>query len=72
MTEVRIRWIGHALRAEARIVVDPTCSVVEAHKVAEHAEHALLHDVPKLSDALVHFDPRGDDHHEHTASHRRR
>lgn len=71
VTEVRIRWIGHALRAEARVTVDPDCSVVQAHSVAEHAEHALLHDVPKLSDALVHTDPRGDEHHEHTADHRR-
>lgn len=70
VTEVRIRWIGHALRAEARITVDPDLSLVDAHDVAEHAEHALLHDVPKLSDALVHADPRGD-HHRHTASHRR-
>jgi cation diffusion facilitator family transporter len=72
VTEVRIRWIGHALRAEARVTVDPSLNVVEAHKVAEHAEHALLHDVPKLSDALVHVDPGGDGHHEHTADHRRR
>jgi cation diffusion facilitator family transporter len=71
VTEVRIRWIGHTLRAEARVTVDPTLSVVEAHTVTEHAEHALLHDVPKLSDALVHADPRGDGHHEHTADHRR-
>lgn len=72
VTEVRIRWIGHTLRAEARVVVDPACTVVEAHRVAEHAEHALLHDVAKLTDAIVHTDPRGDGHHEHTASHRRR
>jgi cation diffusion facilitator family transporter len=71
VTEVRIRWIGHALRAEARIAVDPALNVVDAHKIAEHAEHALLHDVAKLSDALVHVDPSGDGHHEHTASHRR-
>ncbi|HEX8003653.1 MAG TPA: cation diffusion facilitator family transporter [Mycobacteriales bacterium] len=71
VTEVRIRWIGHALRAEARIVVAADRTVVEAHRVAEHAEHALLHDVPKLSDAIVHTDPRGDGHHEHTADHRR-
>jgi cation diffusion facilitator family transporter len=71
VTEVRIRWIGHALRAEARVTVDPGLSLVDAHAVAEHAEHALLHDVPKLSDALVHADPRGDGHHAHTADHRR-
>ena len=72
VTEVRIRWIGHTMRAEARVTVDADLSLVDAHRVAEHAEHALLHDVPKLSDALVHTDPLGDGHHEHTSSHRRR
>lgn len=70
VTEVRLRWIGHTLRAEARVTVDPALSVVDAHRVAEHAEHALLHDVPKLSGAMVHADPRGDEHHVHTAHHR--
>jgi cation diffusion facilitator family transporter len=70
VTEVRIRWLGHALRAEARVVVDPDLSLVAAHDVAERAEHALLHDVPRLSGALVHTDPRGDGHHGHTAHHR--
>lgn len=70
VTEVRIRWIGHALRAEARVVIDPGLSLVEAHDVAERAEHALLHDVPRLADAMVHTDPRGDEHHDHTGHHR--
>lgn len=60
--EVRLRWIGHALRAELAIVVDPDLSVAEAHQVAEEAEHRLLHDVPRLSAALVHADPAGHDH----------
>jgi cation diffusion facilitator family transporter len=70
VTEVRIRWIGHTLRAEARVTVDPGLSMVDAHHVAEHAEHALLHDVPKLTGAMVHTDPRGDEHHAHTGHHR--
>jgi len=58
--ELRLRWIGHALRAEVEIVVDPTLSLVEAHRVAHDAEHRLLHDVPRLSAALVHANPGAD------------
>ena len=57
--ELRLRWIGHALRAEVEIVVDPNLSLVEAHRVAHDAEHQLLHDVPRLSAALVHAHPGG-------------
>ena len=53
---VRMRWIGHALRAEADIVVDPTLTVVQAHALAVAAEHALIHAVPRLAAATVHSD----------------
>ena len=55
--ELRLRWIGHALRAEVEVVVSPTLSLVEAHRVAHDAEHQLLHDVPRLSAAMVHAHP---------------
>jgi cation diffusion facilitator family transporter len=60
--DVRLRWIGHRLRAELEIVVDPTLSVVAAHRVAEATEHRLLHQVPRLHAALVHADPDGHPH----------
>ncbi|GAA2098177.1 cation diffusion facilitator family transporter [Streptomyces albiaxialis] len=53
---VRMRWIGHALRAEADIVVDPGLTVVRAHALAVAAEHALIHAVPRLTAATVHTD----------------
>jgi len=53
---VRMRWIGHALRAEADIIVDPRLTVVQAHALAVHAEHALIHAVPRLTAATVHTD----------------
>lgn len=59
--EVRLRWIGHAMRAEARVVVDMSRTVGEGHAIAEGARHALLHDVSRLSDAIVHVDPCGHD-----------
>ena len=38
--QVRLRWIGHHLRAECEIVVDAgAASAVQAHQVAVDAEH---------------------------------
>lgn len=56
---VRMRWIGHALRAETSVEVDPGLTVVQAHAVAVSAEHALLHAVPRLTGATVHIDYAG-------------
>ncbi|MFE3167729.1 cation diffusion facilitator family transporter [Streptomyces sp. NPDC059224] len=55
--ELRLRWIGHRLRAEVAMVVDGEATVRQAHAVAVAAEHALLHAVPRLTAALVHADP---------------
>jgi len=60
--DVRLRWIGHTLRAEIEIVVDPHLTLVQAHEVAEATEHQLLHDVARLHAALVHADPAGHPH----------
>jgi cation diffusion facilitator family transporter len=54
--QLRMRWVGHALRGEADIVVDPQLTVVQAHVVAVAAEHALIHAVPRLTAATVHTD----------------
>jgi cation diffusion facilitator family transporter len=56
---VRIRWIGHRLHAEAEVIVDEGRSIGEAHDIAERARHALLHDVPHLTTAIIHADPCG-------------
>jgi len=57
---VRLRWIGHRVRAEAGITVEPTLSVIDAHAVSTDAHHRLLHEVPKLVAATVHVSPAGD------------
>ncbi len=64
---VRMRWLGHALRAEADIVVDPRLTVVEAHGLALAAEHALIHAVPRLTAATVHIDHLPQDTDPHAA-----
>ena len=71
--QVRLRWIGHQLRAECEVVVDPGASAIAAHQVAVAAEHQLLHALPRLTAALVHADPQpreGADHHAVLAPHR--
>jgi cation diffusion facilitator family transporter len=67
----RVRWIGHQLRAECQVVVSPGISVVEGHRIADRCEHELMHRVPRLTAALVHADPQGDEHHGLTAHHAR-
>ena len=57
--ELRIRWIGHTLRAEADVTVHPELSVQEAHEIAHHAERHLLGDVPRLTAATIHVSPIG-------------
>jgi cation diffusion facilitator family transporter len=71
--QVRLRWIGHRLRAECDIVVDPDLSLVAAHRITVDAEHRLLHDVPRLTAAIVHADPApsGDDDHHAALEHHR-
>lgn len=62
---LRLRWIGHRLRAETGISVDPHITVVAAHDIATNAEHALLHGVSRLIAATVHVGPHApqDDRH---------
>ena len=71
--EVRLRWIGHRIRAEVGLVVDADLGLVAAHAVATDAHHRLLHDVKGVDDATVHVSPSsddGDDHHAALAHHR--
>jgi len=57
--ELRIRWIGHSLRAEADLTVDPRLTMTEAHGIAHHAEDHLVADVRHVSAATVHVSPVG-------------
>jgi cation diffusion facilitator family transporter len=57
--ELRIRWIGHTLRAEADVTVDPDLTVTQAHDIAHHAETHLLAQVRRLTAATIHTSPTG-------------
>jgi cation diffusion facilitator family transporter len=60
--ELRIRWIGHTLRAEADVAVSATLSVEQAHDIAHHAESHLLAHVRRLAGATIHVSPSGAHH----------
>ena len=70
--EVRIRWLGHELRAEAEIISDADLSLADAHAIAEEAHHRLLHDIRRLGQATIHSSPcdhDGRNRHAATAHH---
>lgn len=54
---VRLRWIGHTLRAEVDLSVPAGVTVEQAHRTAHAAEHGLTHAVPRLTAATVHAHP---------------
>lgn len=62
---LRLRWVGHRLRAETGVVVDPALTIVEGHEIAVTAHHQLLHAVPRLIDATVHVSPASTPEHNH-------
>jgi divalent metal cation (Fe/Co/Zn/Cd) transporter len=66
VSEVRVRWIGHRLHAEVNLAVAPALSVREAHDISKKVQHDILHELPHLSNVLIHVDPpdaSGEFHH---------
>jgi len=57
LSRVRMRWMGHRLQAEVYIAVDPNLTTLESHKIAEGVRHDLFHEIPNLSETVVHVDP---------------
>ena len=57
--DLRIRWIGHTLRAEADVTADAGLSLTQAHDLAHHGEAQLLRQVRRLTAAIIHISPAG-------------
>ncbi|GLY70325.1 cation diffusion facilitator family transporter [Amycolatopsis taiwanensis] len=55
--DVRMRWIGHSLRAELAVTVDSALTVEQAHHLAHEVEHHLVRTVPRLTAVVVHTEP---------------
>src|SRR5262249_35052172 len=68
VTEAKARWSGHRLLAELNVAVEPTLTVDQGHTIADGVHRALLQDVPRLAEVMVHVDPHG--HPPHGPPHR--
>jgi len=55
--QIRMRWIGHELHADADLDIDDTATSGEAHQLAYDAEHQLIHAIPRLTAAVIHAYP---------------
>lgn len=66
VSEVRVRWLGHRLHAEANVSVSEGLSVAEGHEIAKEVRHSLMHHLSYLSNVTIHVDPTtasGEEHH---------
>ncbi|WP_103347585.1 cation diffusion facilitator family transporter [Amycolatopsis sp. CA-128772] len=69
--DLRMRWIGHHLRAELAVTVAADLTVEAAHALAHEVEHRLLHTIPRLTAVVIHTEPAtgADRAHESVAHH---
>jgi cation diffusion facilitator family transporter len=61
VSDIRARWIGRALHISMNIEVDPHLTLLAAHEIAEQVRHRLFHEIPGVSDVLIHTDPKSSD-----------
>jgi cation diffusion facilitator family transporter len=59
VVQVQLRWIGHRLRADAVLAVDPSLDVVRGHDIATAATRALRREMRELDAVTVHIEPLG-------------
>jgi cation diffusion facilitator family transporter len=57
--EVRVRWIGHRMRADAVLAVDPHLGVAQGHDIATAAGRTMKAALPQLDAVIVHIEPLG-------------
>ncbi len=57
--DLHLRWLGHSLRAEADVEIDPTLTAAQAHDIAHHAQRHLTSGVRRLTTATIHTSPAG-------------
>src|SRR5579871_2288668 len=57
VTDVRARWVGHTLHIAMNIEVDAELTLAKAHAIAEEVRHRLFHDIPGVSEVIIHTDP---------------
>lgn len=65
---VRLRWLGHRLRAEVGVTASASLDLAAAHRVAADVEAALHAALPQLEAVSVHVCPAGVQDAVHAAS----
>jgi cation diffusion facilitator family transporter len=55
--QLRLRWIGHELHADADVVLDRDLNLGQAHALTVDAERRLRAALPRLAGAVIHPDP---------------
>ena len=55
ISDIKARWLGHHLHAEAEIVVEETLTVREASLIAERLRAELFAHLPALAEARIRF-----------------
>lgn len=58
--DLRSRFVGSSLHVDMHIVVDPTITVLEAHRIGDAVVARLKTEDPEIIDVLVHIDPNED------------
>ncbi|GAA4543690.1 cation diffusion facilitator family transporter [Amycolatopsis samaneae] len=69
VSQLRMRWTGHVLRAELAVAVEPSLTVEAAHLLAHEVERHLVREVPRLTAAVVHTEPATGAHRAHALLH---
>jgi cation diffusion facilitator family transporter len=58
--EIRARYLGPKILAEAHIEVDGRLTVDEGHDIAEEAKKKVFEQFPEIEDITIHIEPVGD------------
>jgi cation diffusion facilitator family transporter len=51
--DVRARWLGHSMRAELTVVIEPETTVAEGVEIAERVRRALLAEIEHLTEVAI-------------------
>ncbi len=55
--KVWVRKLGMRLMVDMHVIVDPTISVKEGHRLAHEVKAKLQHELPQVRDVMVHVEP---------------
>jgi cation diffusion facilitator family transporter len=59
VSDIRMRWLGHRMLAEANLAVAPELTVANAHTVAAKARRAVRGEIGHIRNIIIHVDPKG-------------